>query len=215
MSAQSTVFNIPSTDVLSRGEGYFEADFQAHLSSYEGGGYHSYGPRVVYGLGKRTEIGLNAFYTRAEPTEPIELQPNFKWKFLEHREKGLAAATGVMFFIPVTQRSSSTTRSQIYAVVSKTLKGSHGPSFTVGGYGLVGSFEEGTTKQGMLLGYEQPINKKFILQADWSSGNNDLGYVAAGVGINLTTSTVLYIGYNIGNQGRGNNSINVSYGISF
>lgn len=215
MSAQSTVFNIPSSDVLSRGEGYFEANFTAHLSSYESGGYQLYGPRIVYGLGKRTEIGLNAFYTHSGTAEPIELQPNFKWKFFEDQDRGLGAATGVMFFIPVTERSSSTSSAQVYAVISKNLKGDDGPRFTGGAYVLIGSVEEGTTKQGVLLGYEQPLEKKFVLQVDWSSGNNDIGYVSAGAGINLTASSVLYVGYSVGNQGRGNNYVGVFYGISF
>lgn len=215
VSAQSTVFNIPSTDVLSHGEGYFEANFTAHLSSYESGGYQLYGPRIVFGLGKRTEIGLNAFYTHSGSVEPIELQPNFKWKFFENKDKGLGAATGVLFFIPVTHRSSSTSRAQVYAAISKDLKGDEGPRFTAGGYGLIGSVEEGTTKQGVLLGYEQPLGKKLLLQADWSSGNNDFGYVSAGIGINLTTNSALYIGYSVGNQGRGNNYVGVFYGISF
>jgi len=213
--AQSTGLNIPSTDVLSEREGYLEADFLAHLSSYESGGYQVYGPRVVYGLGKRTEIGLNAFYTHTNPAEPVELQPNFKWKFFEHQETDVAAATGVLFFIPVTQRSSSTSRAQIYAVVSKSFKGDLGPRFTVGGYGLIGSVEEGTTKHGVLLGYEQPISKKLTLLADWSSGNNDFGYLGGGFGITLPRNSVLYVGYNVGNQGRGNNSIGVFYGLSF
>ena len=215
VSAQSTVFNIPSTDVLSRGEGYFEADFSAHLSSYESGGYQLYGPRIVYGLGKRTEIGLNAFYTHSGTAEPIELQPNFKWKFLENKDNGLGAAAGVLVFIPITERSSSASRAQVYAVISKDLKRTGGPRFTAGAYGLIGLVEEGTAKQGVLLGYEHPLGKKLLLQADWSSGNNDFGYLSAGVGINLTTNGALYIGYSVGNQGRGNNYLGVFYGISF
>ena len=213
--AQSTGLNIPSTDVLARREGYIEADFIAHLSSYESGGYQLYGPRIVYGLGKGTEIGLNAFYTHAKPAEPVELQPNFKWKFFEHQETGLAAATGVLSFIPVTQRSSCTLRAQSYAVVSMSFKGDFGPRFTAGGYGLIGSVEEGTTKQGVLLGYDQPISKKLTFLVDWSSGNNDFGYVGVGFGIILPRNSYLYAGYNIGNQGRGNNSIGVYYGVSF
>ena len=106
-AAQSTVFNIASTDVLPAHKRYIEADFITHLSSYENGGYQTYGPRFVYGLGRRTEVGLNAFYTRTSPAEPFEIQPNFKWKFYENEEKGLAAAAGGIAFIPVTGRSSA------------------------------------------------------------------------------------------------------------
>lgn len=82
VTAQSTVFNIPSTDVQAARRVYVEADFTAHLSSFETGGYQSYGPRIVYGLSKRAEIGINAFYTNTSPAEPVEIQPNFKMKFL-------------------------------------------------------------------------------------------------------------------------------------
>jgi hypothetical protein len=213
--AQSTVFNIASTDVLPAHQGYIEADFMAHLSSYENGGYQTYGPRVVYGLGRRTEVGLNAFYTRTSPAEPFEIQPNFKWKFYENENKGLAAAAGGIAFIPVSERSSVSTRGMAYAVVSKNIQGSFGPRFTVGSYALIGSFDKGTSKNGLLLGYEQPLSKRLTFVTDWSSGNNDYGYLAAGAGITLSPKSVLYVGYNIGNQGRGNNSLGLYYGFTF
>jgi hypothetical protein len=215
VSAQSTIFNIPSTDIQTARRLYVEADFTAHLSSFESGGYQSYGPRVVYGLNHRMEVGLNAFYTRTSPSEPVEIQPNFKLQLYKNEEKGLAVAAGTIVFIPVTQRSSSTTRAMVYAVASKNVKGDFGPRFSVGSYALVGSFESGASKKGLLLGYEQPISKKLSFVADWSSGNNDYGYVVAGAGITLSPKNVLYVGYNVGNQGRGNNSIGVYYGFNF
>jgi hypothetical protein len=193
-SAQSTVFNIPSTDVQTARRFYVEADFMAHFSSYETGGYQLYGPRVVYGLSRRAEIGVNAFLVNTTPAEPIEIQPNFKFRFYENEEKGVAAAAGVL---------------------SKNIKGSHGPRITAGGYRLIGSFEPGTSKQGLLVGYEQPITRKLTFVTDWSSGNNDYGYVTAGVGLALSRKSLLYAGYNIGNQGRGNNSFGIFYGYSF
>lgn len=63
--AQSTVFNIPSTDVQSRGDVYLEADFIVHFGSVREGGYQEVGPRVVVGLPGNMEVGVNAFYTRA------------------------------------------------------------------------------------------------------------------------------------------------------
>jgi hypothetical protein len=215
VTAQSTVFNIPSTDVQAERRVYVEADFTAHLSSFETGGYQSYGPRIIYGLSKRTEIGINAFYTNTSPAEPAEIQPNFKLKFYENEEKGFAASAGTIVFVPLTQRSSNSTRAMVYAVASKNVGGSYGPRITAGSYALIGSFEAGASKRGVLLGYEQPITKKLSFIADWSSGNNDFGYVVAGVGITLSRRSALYLGYNVGNQGRGNNSLGVYYGFNF
>lgn len=214
-SAQSTVFNIASTDVLPAHKGYIEADFITHLSPHATGGYQTYGPRLVYGVGKHMEVGLNAFYTRSSTAEPVVLQPNFKLQFYSNEEKGLAAAAGGSATIPVTGRSSTSTRGMTYAVVSKNIKRTYGPRFTLGSYALIGSFEEGASKHGVLLAYEQPLTKRFSFLTDWSSGNNDYGYTAAGIGITLSPKSILYAGYNFGNQGRGNNSLGLYYGYSF
>lgn len=212
VSAQSTVFNIPSTDVQPARHLYAEADFLAHFSSFESGGYQLYGPRLVYGLSKRAEVGINAFFTNTSPAEPVEIQPNFKLQLYQNEEKGFAVATGTIVFVPVTQRSSSSTRAMVYAVASKSMKGSR---LTFGTYKLVGSFEKGATRNGLLLGFEQPITRKLSFVADWSSGNNDYGYVVAGAGITLSPKSLLYVGYNFGNHGRGNNAFGVFYGYNF
>jgi hypothetical protein len=214
-SAQSTVFNIASTDVQARQKLYVEADFMAHLTSYQDGGYQIFGTRLVYGLSKRTEVGLNAFYTKTSPSEPVEIQPNFKLQLYSNEGNGLAVAVGTVAFIPVSHRSATRMRGTVYAVASKNIKGNWGPRLTAGGYSLVGSFDQGTSKRGVLLGYEQPITRRLSFISDWSSGNNDYGYVVAGAGIVLSPKSVVYVGYNVGNQGRGNNSLGVYYGFTF
>jgi hypothetical protein len=214
-AAQSTVFNIPSTDVQSPGKVYLEADFIMHYGSLREGGYQTYGPRVVVGLPGNTEVGVNIFYTRADPAEPIDIQPNFKWQFYADEKRGLAFATGVLISTPLTRRSLATTNALIYVVGSKNFTGSYEPRVTFGGYRLVGSFDDGTDKTGVLLGYEQPVTKRISFVTDWSSGNNDYGYVIVGTGITLSPKSLLYAGYNFGNQGRGNNSLGVFYGYTF
>ena len=215
VAAQSTIFNVPSTDVQAPGKVYLEGDFITHYASYRDGGYQTYGPRVVVGLPGKTEVGVNVFYTRALPTEPIDLQPNFKWKFYANERRGLALVAGILISTPITRRSSASTTAEVYLLGSKTFTAFHRPRVTFGGYRLVGSFEEGTDKSGIILGYEQPITSKVSFVTDWSSGNNDYGYVVAGTGITLSPKSSLYAGYNFGNHGRGNNSLGVFYGYSF
>lgn len=213
--AQSTVFNIPSTDIQTAQRFYVEADFTGHLSSFATGGYQSYGPRIVYGVNRRVEVGFNAFYTRTSPAEPTEIQPNFKLKLYENESKGVGVAAGSIIFMPVSERSAGTTRAMVYAVASKSFKADLSPRITAGLYSLVGSFEPATTRHGVLLGLEQPITKRLSFVADWSSGNNDYGYVVAGAGITIMRKSLIYVGYNIGNQGRGNNALGLYYGYSF
>jgi hypothetical protein len=216
LRAQSTVFNTPSTDVVPAQRIYLEADLITHLSSYENGGYQLYGIRAVYGLRKQKEIGINVYYTRSSDSpEPIVVEPNFKWQFYNDEGKGLSAAVGVLVSIPVSHRSAGNTSGFLYVVGSKKFKGDFGPRLSAGSYMLAGRADQGTSKYGTFIGYEQPLNDRFSFVADWSSGRNDLGYVAAGVGINLSPKNVLYVGYNVGNHGRGNNGLGIYYGFSF
>src|SRR5262245_52874532 len=88
-TAQSTIFNIPSTDVLAKGKRYVEFDFVSHLESHEDGGFQSYIPRAVFGLGRGVEVGFNLSFTdSATPSNPVELQPNLKYQFYNNEDKG-------------------------------------------------------------------------------------------------------------------------------
>lgn len=213
--AQSTLFIAPTTDVQTKRTVYLEADFITHFGSYENGGYQTYGPRVVVGLPKNTEVGVNVFYTKSSDPEPVELQPNFKWKFFEDEKRGLAAAAGFLLTLPLTHRREAKKTAMFYLVGSKNFSGNYGPRFTFGGYGLAGPFEQGTTRSGVIAAYEQPITSKVLFITDWFSGNNEFGYVTPGIGINFSSKTSLYTGYSIGNEGRGNNFLSVYYGRTF
>ena len=214
-AAQSTVFNVPSTDVQSPGKVYLEANFIMHYGSIREGGYRNYGPRVVVGLPGDTEVGVNVYYTHALPAQPILVQPNFKWQFYADEKRGLKFSAGVLVSTPVTRRSLGTTSAELYVVGSKSFPGVHGPRVTFGGYHLLGSFDDDTDKSGVILGYEQPITRKLSFVTDWSSGNNQYGYLVAGAGFTFSPKSLLYAGYNFGNQGRGNNSLGIFYGHTF
>ena len=214
-SAQSTVFNVPSTDVQSPGKVYLEADFMIHFGSLREGGYQEYGSRLVVGLPGNMEIGLNGFHVRSDIPEPIELQPNFKWQFYSNEKTGLAFATGVLISTPVTRRAQLNTSAQVYVVGSKSFEGTYGPRVTFGGYHLFGSLDDDIDKNGVILGLEQPLTKRVSFVTDWSSGNNDYGYLVVGTGLTLSPKSLLYTGYNFGNQGRGNNYLGLFYGYTF
>ena len=213
---QSAIFNAPSTDVVATQRTYLEADFVTHLTSYEEGGYHLYGVRAVYGLRKKMEIGVNVFYARSSDSpEPIVVEPNLKWQFYSDEGKGLSAAAGALVSIPTSHRGAGNTRGFLYAVSSKKFKKDFGPRITTGAYVLAVHADQGTSKYGALIGYEQPLNDRLSLVSDWISGKNELGYLAAGVGITLSPKSSLYLGYNVGNQGRGNNALGIYYGFTF
>jgi hypothetical protein len=215
--AQSTLFNIPSTDVVAKKKVYLEFDFLSHLESHNDGGFQTYVPRGVVGLGKKTEVGLNISFTDAfAPDQPVELQPNVKHQFYQNEGNGVAVSGGGILYLPVAHRAGTDTFALLYGVVSKQVKGSHGPRFTGGAYGLAGRVDGSGPKGGAIAGYEQPLAAgRVSFVADWLSGANRFGYVTPGLAITVSKTSALYAGYSVGNQGRKNNALFIYYGITF
>jgi hypothetical protein len=216
-TGQSTLFNIPSTDVVSKKKVYLEFDFVSHLQRHENGGFQSYIPRAVFGLGKRTEAGVNVTFTDTlVGDQPVELQPNVKHQFYSNEEKAVTISAGGILYLPVANRTGTDTFGMIYTVVSKTVKGSHGPRLTTGAYTLIGRTSGNGNNVGAIAGYEQPLLPgRVSFVADWFSGKNRFGYVTPGLAFNVSKTSLLYAGYSIGNQGRKNNGLFVYYGITF
>jgi len=217
VAGQSTLFNIPSTDVVAKKKVYLEFDFLSHLESHDKGGFQAYIPRAVVGIGKGTEIGVNAAFVDAlAPDQPVELQPNLKHQFYQNEGNGVTVAAGGILYLPVANRTGTDTFGMIYTVVSKQVKASHGPRITGGAYGLVGRVSGSGTSGGAIVGYEQPLAPgKVSFVADWFSGKNRFGYVTPGLSFTVSKTSLLYAGYSVGNQGRKNNALFVYYGITF
>jgi hypothetical protein len=216
VTAQSTLFNIPSTDVVSKKKTYVEFDFVSHLESYQDGGFQTYVPRVVFGVGKHVEIGTNVAFTKAlVPGQPVELQPNIKYQFYSNETTGVSAAAGGILYTPIAHRAGVDTFGLLYSVVSKKWKGNYGPRLTGGEYGLVARASGNGTKGGAIAGYEQPLAKRVSFVMDWLSGKNRFGYVTPGFAFTVSKTSALYAGYSIGNSGRKNNALFIYYGITF
>jgi hypothetical protein len=214
--AQSTLFNVPSTDVVAKKKVYLEFDFLSHFESHADGGFQIYAPRAVFGIGKGVEVGLNVTAVDAfAPDQPIYISPNAKWQFYNNEEKGVAISAGGLLYTPIAHRAGADTFGFVYSVVSKKVKSEYGPRLTGGGYALPGLADGAGTRGGAIVGYEQPLAKKVTFVTDWFSGKNAFGYVTPGFSFTLPKSSLLNVGYSIGNRGRGNNALFVYYGITF
>lgn len=214
--AQSSLFNVPTTDVIGEGRGYVEADLDVNPARFRDGGWRSYGFVGIYGVNKRTEIGVNAYSLRtAEGFTPVELQPNIKYRVYNNETYGVAVSVGAIAYVPVSKRFRRETLGSVYAVASKQFDGDRSPRFTGGTYRLIGPNAADDSRTGFLLGVEQPLFDRVTFIADWSSGKNRLGYSAGGVGIGLTKRSYLSAAYYFGNQGPRNNFLGIYYGYSF
>lgn len=216
VSAQSTLLNIPSTDVLSTKTVYLEADFITHFDKLSKGGFQSYGLRTVYGLHRKIEVGTNFFLTRSSSPKLNEFQANAKFKFFGNEKLGLSASAGTQVYVPIRNKTGLKTVSMFYTNASKSFEKFKGLRVTGGYYRIVGESKLNFgSKQGALIGIEQHVFKKLTFLADWYSGKNRFGYSAAGFGLPVTKNQTIYAGYNFGNTGRANNSFAFYYGFNY
>lgn len=215
-AAQSTLFNIPSTDVVAEGRTYLEFDFITHPESHERGGFQTYGVRAVFDVRKGVEAGVNVTTTDALlPNQPVEIQPNAKWQFYQNESKGVAAAAGGILYVPATDRGATDTFGMVYSTVSKKVRAKYGPRVTGGAYTLLNRKSGNGSTTGAIVGYEQPVLRRASFVADWMSGNNRFGYLTPGVAVTISKQSSLYAGYSIGNRGRKNNALFLYYAITF
>ncbi len=214
-SAQMTIFNVPSTDVLERGSTALEFDVITKPAALRDGGFQSYGYRIVYGLTNNLEIGTNFFYTRDGSGSVGDLQFNVKRKLYESEKHAVAVSAGAQVFIPIKDSSTKRAPVMLYSTASKVIKPLNGLRLTGGAYTILNGGADFGTKTGAIVGIEQPISKRFSFLGDWYSGSNKLGYAAAGLNYNITPRQFITAGYNFGNTGRGNNAFSAFYGYTF
>jgi hypothetical protein len=220
-AAQSTIFNIPTTDTVAKGKVYFEFDFEPQIPEPSGvERLYIYDPRLVVGLAPNVEAGANvAFFHTAASTHTF-IQPNVKWRFFSKDPKGLAAAIGGILFAPINHREDLTPFGLLYTEFSKKLKTSmYGPRFHAGPYGVVHGGDAWVgPRAGAIVGYEQPIHPKISIVADWFSGKNAFGYFTPGLSFTLPANGVFNAGYGLGNDsfhGNDNRFLFLYYGVTF
>jgi hypothetical protein len=229
--AQSTIFNIPSTDTVEKGKGYFEIDFLPQAPGPDGGSSTIiYNPRGIVGLPHDTEIGVNVPIYHIPGSTPSNfgyIQPNIKTKVYKNDDAGMAASVGVVANFALNSTDTQLPWAYVYGNFSKKAKGDYGPRVTIGGFGVIAKQDDPVkvgfvgTRGGVLLGYEQPLAKTVSFVADWFSGKNSIGYFTPGVSITLPHSGLLNIGYSFGNDSWENSNatknryVFVYYGVTF
>ncbi len=214
-SAQLTVLNTSSTDIQPAQMFYIEADLLVKPTSYANGGFQSYGYRTVYGLNKKTEVGINVFYTRNGTTSPIEANFAVKRQLFASEKHGIASTAGLTAYVPLNKSAGSRTVTVGYVNISKTFDKLRGLRLTAGAYRAFNTGSDFGAKGGVTLAFEQPLFKRVSVLGDWSSGKNRFGYAAAGLNFALTKRQILTAAYNWGNSGAGNNFLSIYYSNTF
>ncbi len=207
---QETVFNIPSADVLDRGKVYGELDGTIRPDD----AFSTFTPRVVVGLGHNVEVGVNYNGLSAPTLGEMTISPTIKWRPWKKEEAGWLFYLGDDLFFPVNQRSYDA-GNYVYAMFTKTW--ASGTRVGFGGYDFTRQVVATGNRAGGQFTFEQPVNKRVTLAAEWYTGNTSVGYVNTGVIFKANSKLTLYGAYQIGNSGvtEGNHQFLWEIGYNF
>jgi len=200
MSAQQTIFNVPSADVLDPGKVYLETDELFRPTDPE---FSSTTVRGVVGLFPRVEGGVN--FGGLNAPGPLIPTANVAVKIQPVRvgEFALTAGGNGLFFLKGSQDGNPAGLGYGFASYRIPKLGTRiefGGWYSSAGYALPKS------TGGALATFEQPIPcvPGLTVAADWWSGENSIGYVSPGL-IYAFGHWTAYAAYSIKNgDSRGN-----------
>jgi hypothetical protein len=200
--AQQTIFNVPSTDILSRGKVYGELDAAFKVNDQTAlNRFSSFIPRVVVGVGGNVEVGLNITGNIQPGADSTTLVPTGKWRFYQNEKSGIALIAGTDLFIPVRNRTYHL-GTYSYVAISKTINKTR---LTGGGYvASKNVFAPEAVRGGGQFGIEQTVSSKFSVAADWITGKHASGYFTPGFIYKPTSRLTTYWAYSIGNINASN-----------
>lgn len=214
-SAQQTVFNVPTADILENGKVYFEIDMSFKAVNQEAlRKFSSFVPRIVAGIGKNLELGLNLTGNVKPGADTTTLVPAIKWRFYQNDEKSLTLFTGQNFYIPVRNKSYKF-GSYTYIAASKTI---HKTRFTTGGFVFSKNVvAPNAIRGGGQFAIEQTITSKLNLNIDWFTGKHSNGYLTTGAAYKLTKKLTGIASYSFGNSDllKGNHYMYFELGYNF
>jgi len=195
-NAQQTIFNVPTSDVLDKGKAYVELDASFKINDQDAlHKFSSFVPRIVVGVGSNVEVGLNVTGNIQPSADSTTLVPTLKWKFYEN-EKKLALFGGTNFYVPIRNRAYNL-GSYSYIAASKTINKTR---LTAGGFvASKNVFAPDAVRAGGQFGFEQTIDSKFSVAADWITGRHASGYFTPGVIYKPHPKVTGYFSYSIGN----------------
>jgi hypothetical protein len=128
-----------------------------------------------------------------------------KWRFFQSKKKDVALMAGTNLFVPIRDRAYSV-GTYSYFAGSKTINKKR---LTFGGYvASKNVFAQNATRLGGQFGFEQTLNSRASIAADWITGKHASGYFTPGFIYKPHPRVTTYWAYSIGNA-------NASHGNHF
>lgn len=196
LTAQQTIFNVPTTDVLDRGNVYVEFDAAFKFNDQPAQNrFSSFVPRAVVGVGGSVEVGLNVTGNVQPGSDSTTIVPTIKWRF--YQKKNTALVAGSNLYIPVRNRLYKV-GTWSYAAVSHTVNKTR---LTGGAYVASRNvFASNAVRSGGQFAVEQTVNGKLTFAADWITGKHASGYFTPGVIYKPHPKVTSHFSYSLGNR---------------
>jgi hypothetical protein len=207
---QETVFDVPSADILDKGKVYGELDGTVRVVEPMA----TFTPRVVVGIGRGIEVGVNFDGPSTPELGETSISPTIKWRLWRAKSSGWSFLVGDDLFFPVYHQTYNVGN---YAYASFAKEWKHGTRIGLGAYDFTRKVVANANRAGGQFTFEQVINKRVTLAAEWYTGNTSAGYVNPGAIIKLTSKLTFYAAYQIGNAGvtTGNHQFLWEIGYNF
>jgi hypothetical protein len=209
-TAQQTIFNVPSADVLDPGKVYLEVDELFRPTEPE---FSATTVRGVFGVFPRIEAGVN-FGGLVSPG-PVAPTATVAVKAQPVRAGGFALTAGGFGLFYLRGSEDGEPAGLGYGHVSYRLP-KVGTRIAVGGWYSSAGYAGPESTGGALITLEQPIAaiEGLTLAADWWSGENTIGYVSPGF-YYATGHWTIYAAYTVKNgDSKGNGGL-VELGYAF
>ncbi len=203
-AAQQTLFNVPSADVLPAGRLYLEEDDLWRPGRLEDT-YLTL--RAVVGLGSAVEAGVNLGGLAAEGRSVPNATLALKWQPFHTRRWSLTAGIHGLFFLRGGVDGSPSGHAYAHAAWTPV----DGMRITAGVWYATPGYADIGVAKGVLAGFEQHLSPTLVVQADWYSGRNGLGYFTPGFAWTIG-QWVVYGGYSIKNAGSQENAALIEVG---
>ena len=216
LAAQSTILSMPSTDILPEGKiGIrFAARFKPNDEKAKKK-FSAFTPRVIYGLTKDIEIGVNLNGNVQPGADTTTLVPAVKWRFYQNEKHKTALVTGTNVFIPLRNKKYNI-GNHFYLLGSKGFSKT-GTKLTAGTYYYTANVvAKNAARVGGQFGLEQKINAKWGFAAEWMTGRHSSGYATAAFKYKMNKRTGVNFGYTVMNDRalQGNHFFYTSFSIN-
>jgi len=200
VSAQSTIFATPSTDILPEGKVGIRFIARFKLNDQEAKKkFTQFTPRVIFGVKRNVEIGVNLLGNTQPGQDATTIVGSVKWRFYANEKRKTALVVGNNLYIPLRNKKYNL-GNYFYVAGSKVLSGTN-TKLTIGSYYFTKNVvARNAARAGGQFGLEQPINQRVTFAAEWLTGRHSSGNLTTGFKVKVNKRAVASLGYTIAND---------------